>query len=241
MPNQYAASLLLIGSPRRLPASIATGQTLVANASGGFDAATPSGGGGELSMPPQIGTGTQGPLGISGWQTGGRAIGGSAANSDNRAIAMLHYYRSQRDIIGLSLNVQTAGDAGAEARLALYGADGSDGDPGTLTKDGGVVSLSTTGTKMATFTAIRPSAGYYWVVIFVKTGGTSNPALAAPNAMTFQIGPINMASNNSVSFSHLFASPTYPVSAAPDPAPTMLPRDFASSTGGAIYLGMELS
>ena len=82
---------------------------------------------------------------------------------------------------GLMVNVTTL-DAGGQVRIGLYTDD--DGYPGKLIQDGGLVSMASTGEKVATIDQML-SRGLHWVVGHQMSGASGWVSNHAGNGVTY--------------------------------------------------------
>jgi len=201
------------------------------------------GGGATVDHPSIFASGEyQTPWGFGLWVVGGRTIGSTLENSNNLLMAYLHRTVAGATFDAMAINVQTAADATSNVLLAAYAADGIDGYPGTLIAEAGAVSITTTGTKVVTFSSPITPGAWFWAVMFTDVSGTVVPKLGGPASM-YEYGwlPHDIESNTGNGPSHLFLSYTYPGAGS---APATFPagatqRNVANATGGAFYVAMR--
>jgi len=201
------------------------------------------GGGATVDHPSIFASGEyQTPWGFGSWVVGGRTIGSTLENSNNLLMAYLHRTVAGATFDAMAINVQTAADATSNVLLAAYAADGIDGYPGTLIAEAGAVSITTTGTKVVTFSSPITPGAWFWAVMFTDVSGTVVPKLGGPASM-YEYGwlPHDIESDTGNGPSHLFLSYTYPGAGS---APATFPagatqRNVANATGGAFYVAMR--
>lgn len=114
--------------------------------------------------------------------------------------------------------VITTAQAGTSVRCAIYEA-GSDGWPGALKVDGGVVASTATGYAFATVNFTFIAGKEYWVGV-KSSGGTLPTVRAIPSAATRSMG---IASTASVGYMNIVGSVASggTATAFPDPHPAM--------------------
>jgi hypothetical protein len=158
--------------PNPVPTGGTTGQVLAKASATDYDT--------DWVMPPTAGLAFAAtgkfifPFGASTGTGGVAGISTTAANSNNRLFAHPILIGSTTSVNGAALNISTAADVGSGSvvRLALYN---NNNGPTDLVQDCGTVDVTSTGTKVASFTPLDLAPGLYWLAAFSSIGGATNP------------------------------------------------------------------